>query len=132
MITQMIAYHAMTIYLFMFVLVGSLAIPLRYIDKALYLIRYTRIVGVINYTLLAMIAFDGMIVMVLSGRGWSINMILMVIAFGVLLFAEILKGIKLKRLIVAQNRDFKAYQIHYLAIVAFELLLCIFFIVIYR
>ncbi|MBN2823791.1 MAG: hypothetical protein JXQ76_00585 [Campylobacterales bacterium] len=132
MITEMIWYHAMTIYLFIFVLIASLAIPVIYIHKAMHLVRYSRIVALSNYSLLVMIAFDGMITMIMSERGWSINMILMVIAFFLLLFAEILKGYKLKHLVLSQNRDFKAYQHRYIAIVAAQLLIILPFILIYN
>lgn len=132
MIAQMIGYHAMTVYLYIFVLLVSLAIPLVWIEKPFKLICGSRIAALVNYTLLTMIAFDGLVVMVLSSRGWSINMILMVVALVVLIAGEILKGYKLKRFVLSEAKDFKAYQGRYMAIVVAQLLIILPFIFIYN
>jgi hypothetical protein len=132
MIAQMIGYHAMTVYLYIFVLLASLAIPLAWIEKPFKLIRGSRIAALVNYTLLTMIAFDGLVVMVLSSRGWSINMILMVVALVVLIAGEILKGYKFKRFVLSEAKDFKAYQGRYMAIVVAQLLIILPFIFIYN
>jgi len=131
MIAEIIWYHAITINLFFITLIATFAIPLLYIQRLNQLVRFTRIAGVINYSLLVMIAFDGFVAMVMSGRDWSINMILMVIAFFLLIFAEALKGYKLKRFILSEDRDPKAFQIRYIAIIVAQLLITLSFILLY-
>jgi len=131
MIAEIIWYHAITINLFFVTLIATFAIPLLYIQRLNQLVRFTRIAGVINYSLLVMIAFDGFVAMVMSGRDWSINMILMVIAFFLLIFAEALKGYKLKRFILSDERDPKAFQIRYIAIIVAQLLITLSFILLY-
>jgi len=131
MIAEIIWYHPITINLFFVTLIATFAIPLLYIQRLNQLVRFTRIAGVINYSLLVMIAFDGFVAMVMSGRDWSINMILMVIAFFLLIFAEALKGYKLKRFILSDERDPKAFQIRYIAIIVAQLLITLSFILLY-
>jgi len=131
MIAEIIWYHALTVNLYFITLFASLLIPTLYIQKPYHLVRTTRIVGVINYTLVSMIAFDGFVAMVMSGRDWSINMILMLVAFFVLMFAEGLKGYKLKRFILNDPKDPKAFQVRYLAIVIAQILITLSFILLY-
>ncbi|MEA2029048.1 MAG: hypothetical protein U9N49_08740 [Campylobacterota bacterium] len=132
MIAEIIWYHAITINLFFITLIATFAIPLLYIQRLNQLVRFTRIAGVINYSLLVMIAFDGFVAMVMSGRDWSINMILMVIAFFLLIFAEAIKGYKLKHYILSEDRDPKAFQIRYIAIIVAQLLITLSFILLYN
>lgn len=132
MIAEIIWYHAITINLFFITLIATFAIPLLYIQRLKQLVRFTRIAGVINYSLLVMIAFDGLVAMVMSNRDWSINMILMVVAFFILIFAEALKGYKLKRYILSEDRDPKAFQFRYIATIAAQLLITLSFILLYK
>jgi len=132
MIAEIIWYHSLTINVYFITLLVTLLIPILYIQRLNQLVRFTRIAGVINYSLLSMIAFDGFVAMVMSGRNWSINMILMVIAFFLLIFAEALKGYKLKHFILSENRDPKAFQFRYIAAIVAQLLITLSFILLYR
>jgi len=132
MIAEIIWYHAITIHIFFVTLIATLLIPILYIPKPAQLVRFTRIAAIIHYSLLTMIAFDGFIAMIMSGRDWSINMILMVIAFFVLLFTEILKTYKLKRYILEGQQEPKVFQLKYIAIIIAQVLITLSFILLYR
>jgi hypothetical protein len=131
MIAEIIWYHAITVDIFFITLLATLSIPILYIQRPSLLIRFIRIASVINYSLLVMIAFDGVVAMIMSKRDMSINIFLMTVVFFLLLVSEFLKGYKLKHFVLNQDRDERAFQIHYIAIVAAQLLLTFPFILLY-
>ncbi len=98
MIQETLLYHSMLIKIFFLFLFMSLALPWLFRGAANNQIRAVRISFFLFSALLTMVAFSGMVLMLIAGTPWSIQIGLMVGILAVLGGAEIARSRKLTRL----------------------------------
>jgi len=106
MLDEILWYHTTTINLFLLTIIISLILPTLYYNRANILVKWSKIFSLTYYGLVSMIAFDGMIMLIVAKRDMGINIILMIIAFVLLIMLEIYKSIELKRYM----RDIKQFE----------------------
>ena len=98
MVQEALLYHAVTIKVFLFLLVINLLIPWLFRRNEMRGIKATRITFFLFSSLLSMVAFTGVILFMISEVAWNIRMSLMVATFIALTGAEIARSIKLRQL----------------------------------
>ena len=98
MIQEALLYHVVTIKLFLFLLVINLLVPWLFKRNEMREIRATRITFFLFSSLLSMVAFTGVILLMIAELSWSTRMSLMVAASVALAGVEIARSIKLRHL----------------------------------
>lgn len=131
MLDEILWYHTTTINLFLLTIIMSLILPTLYYNRANILVKWSKIFSLTYYGLVSMIAFDGMIMLIVAKRDMGINIILMIIAFVLLIMLEIYKSIELKRYM----RDIKQFEDRFrkvfVLVASIEILIISSFILIY-
>jgi len=131
MLDEILWYHTTTINLFLLTIIMSLILPTLYYNRANILVKWSKIFSLTYYGLVSMVAFDGMIMLIVAKRDMGINIILMIIAFVLLIMLEIYKSIELKRYM----RDIKQFEDRFrkvfVLVASIEILIISSFILIY-
>jgi len=131
MLDEILWYHTATINLFLLTIIISLLLPTLYYNRANILVKWSKIFSLTYYGLVSMIAFDGMIMLIVAKRDMGINIILMIIAFILLIMLEIYKSIELKRYM----RDIKQFEYRFrkvfVLVASIEILIISSFLLIY-
>jgi hypothetical protein len=131
MITDIIWYHTATINLFLILIFSGISLSIFFYGNIVKFIKYTRIYFFTYYALLVMIGFDGLIAMILSKRELSINMILMIGAFFILIGLEIYKFLQFKRFVHSPNNILDNYRKIAVIVAVIQILITVSFVWIY-
>ena len=131
MLEEILWYHTATINLFLLTIIISLILPTLYYNRAYILVKWSKIYSFVYYGLISMVAFDGMIMLIVAKRDMGINIILMIIAFIVLIMLEIYKSIELKKYIQSIDTFEARFRKVFVFVASFEILIIFSFLLIY-
>ena len=106
MLEEILWYHTATINLFLLTIITGLLLPILHYNKVNIISKWTKIYGYTYYALLTMVAFDGLVMMIVAKRDISINMYLMIGAFILLIVLEVYHTLRFRIYL----RDVKSEQ----------------------
>ncbi|SHO80709.1 hypothetical protein MNB_SV-15-312 [hydrothermal vent metagenome] len=131
MLEEILWYHTVTINLFLLTIIAGLLLPILHYNKAYIISKWTKIYGYTYYALVTMVAFDGLVMLIVAKKEMSMNIYFMIGAFLLLIALEVYHTVRFRIYL----KDIKNEQINFrkysIIIAILQILVIVPFIIIY-
>ncbi len=123
MIEQIIASHSILVKIFLGLLLAGLLVPMATATNPLSFKKYSFIYTMIFQAIITMIAFTGLIAMVMGEFGFTLGIIIMIVLWAALMYIEIRKYRLIKMVSIQNDDTHKLLKGAFLKISAVQILL---------